>query len=238
MSQLQATVRNPGAAAGLTAIAAFGPRDGGSTSPTSPSRRWRARRGCGASATRCPTGSSSRSPAPSDAVLGRGRRVPARHRRGRLGALRGRPGGVCLLVPARRPAARADGALDPLASLVLCDTMPGAVGQKLGRRPEPVVRSERRPHGPRARPRRRRAGCWPTTGPARPATATRRWRWRSGIHGRRRRPVVAYATQLMFFAFGRFGLLGSRRRGCGRRGHAGRELPRPRRRRSLGRASC
>jgi acyl-CoA thioesterase len=97
------------------------------------------------------------------------------------------------------PPLQADGRVDPLASLVLCDTMPGAVGQKLG----PAI------------------GPW--FGPSVDLTVHLFGAPRAGwllAHNRARHAgdgyasvdmalwdpsdgaLVAYATQLMFFAFG------------------------------------
>ena len=93
-----------------------------------------------------------------------------------------------------------DGRLDPIAYLVLCDMMPGAVGEKLGPAPgRSWFGPERRPHGAPVQARVARAGSWPTTRPAGPATATRRWTWRCGTPTDR--SLVAYATQMMFFTF-------------------------------------
>jgi acyl-CoA thioesterase len=97
------------------------------------------------------------------------------------------------------PPLQADGRVDPLASLVLCDTMPGAVGQKLG----PDSGSWFGPSvdltvhllgapGPGwllAHNRARHAG----DGYASVEMAL--WDPADGA-------LVAYATQLMFFAFG------------------------------------
>lgn len=96
------------------------------------------------------------------------------------------------------PPVLADGSLDPLALLVVCDTMPGAVGQKLG--PD--------------------SGAW--FGPSVDLTVHLLEHTESGwllAHNRARHAgdgyasvdqavwtadgrLVAYATQLMFFAFG------------------------------------
>ena len=97
------------------------------------------------------------------------------------------------------PPVLADGSLDPLAAIVLCDTMPGAVGQKLGRALGQLVRARAPTSRSTCSARPDPAGCSPTTRPATPATATPR---RDGPLG----PVptarlVAYATQVMFFTF-------------------------------------
>jgi acyl-CoA thioesterase len=98
------------------------------------------------------------------------------------------------------PPVRDDGTLDPVASIVLCDSMPGAVGQKLG--PDSGtwfgpsadltvhILGTARPGWLLAHNKARHAGdgyasvdmaLWDPTGPT----------------------LVAYATQMMFFAFGR-----------------------------------
>lgn len=133
MSQLTATVRNPGAEAGLTAIAAFGrPRPGFDftemTMPDVPGpahgRRWR-------------------DPIPDDVDFEWTRPpmpfweeiVEARSVIGEA------PWDPRPDAPAAEtaswyriddPPVGGDGLLDPLAAVVLCDTMPGAVGRKLG----------------------------------------------------------------------------------------------------------
>ena len=174
MSQLTATVHNPGAEAGLTAIAAFGaPAARVRVHRAGHARRARSRRTCAASATRCPRASSSSSTAPPMAVLGARSRVPAGDRARPVGAVRGRARRGGELVPARRPAAsRADGRMDVAGAIVMCDTMPGPVGQKLGPRLRPLVRPERRLHAPRVPARAAPAGSSPTRRPATPATAT------------------------------------------------------------------
>ena len=78
-----------------------------------------------------------------------------------------------------------DGMLDPLAAIVLCDTMPDAVGPEDRPRPR-LVRSERRPHHPPARPRPSGLAARPQPRGRTPATATRRSRWRCGIPSARR----------------------------------------------------
>ena len=87
--------------------------------------------------------------------------------------------------------------LDPLAAIVVCDTMPNAVAQKIG--------PDRDWFGPSADLTIHlsiapvRDGCSATTGAAR----RRRLRvGRDGAVGSRRPSLVAYATQMMFFAFG------------------------------------
>ena len=72
-----------------------------------------------------------------------------------------------------------DGTMDPLALVVLADTMPGAVGEKVGqatgggsRRASISPSTCSTGAGP--------PGCWPTTGPGSPGTATRRPTWPCG----------------------------------------------------------
>lgn len=96
------------------------------------------------------------------------------------------------------PPVLADGSLDPLAAIVLCDTMPGAVGQKLGPDSGPwfgpsvdltvhlLERAE--PGWLLAHNRARHAGDGYASVDQALWTADGR--------------LVAYATQLMFFAFG------------------------------------
>lgn len=198
MSQLTATVRSPGSAAGLTAIAVFGrERRGGSfTDLTFPQVDG-------------PGGLRSyRDPVPDDVDFEfKGDPRPFWESIVECRPASGRPpwepfeDGPAEIVYWYRlddPIVLDDGCLDPLAALVLCDTMPGAVGQKLG----PTLGNWFGPSadftvhllGP-ARPgwllahnRARHAGdgyasvdmtLWDPAGPT----------------------LVAYATQMMFFAF-------------------------------------
>ena len=132
MSQLQATVRNPGAEAGLTAIAAFGAQRRGFeftelTMPeVEPPEQLR----------------SYRDPLPEgvefkfdrDLVPFWAEVIECRP------AVATAPWEPFVAGPAERvfwyrlddPPLGPDGELDPLTTLVLCDTMPGAVDQKLG----------------------------------------------------------------------------------------------------------
>jgi acyl-CoA thioesterase len=132
MSQLTATVRNPGAEAGLTAIAAFGAARRGFeftelVMPTVPEadslRGWR---------DGLPDGVEfefDRPPMPFWERV-----VESRSAIGRA------PWEEFVEGPAEaanwyrldHPPLLADGRVDPLAAVVLCDTMPGAVSQKLG----------------------------------------------------------------------------------------------------------
>jgi acyl-CoA thioesterase len=199
MSQLQATVRNPGNEAGLTAIAAFGgPRRGFEFTELAmpevpPAEELRGYRDP------LPDGVEfefDRPPMPFwDEVL-ECRPAIARP-----------PWEPFVPSPAERvywyridnPPLDADGHLDPLTSLVVCDTMPGAVDQRIG------------PDG----------GLW--FGPSVDLTLHVFGRARPGwllAHNRARQAgdgyasvdmalwdpsdgsLVAYATQLMLFAFG------------------------------------
>jgi acyl-CoA thioesterase len=199
MSQLTATVRNPGADAGLTAIAAFGaPRRGFDFTelqmPVVPGaeglRGWR---------DGLPEGIEfefDRPPMPFWEHV-----VESRSAIGRA------PWEDFVEGPAEsanwyrldHPPLRSDGRLDPLAAVVLCDTMPGAVGQKLGPEAGPWfgpsvdltvhVFGAPEPGWLLAHNRARFAG----DGYASVDMAL--WDPSDGA-------LVAYATQLMFFAFG------------------------------------
>jgi acyl-CoA thioesterase len=204
MSQLSATVRNPGAPAGLTAVAAFGaPRRGIEfTELAFPEVEG-------------PDGLRGfRDPLPEgvDPELFLRRPmvfweevVESRPAIGRppWEPFEDGPAETAYWYRLDDPPLLPDGRLDPLASLVLCDTMPGAVGQKLGPQDEmwfgPSVDLTVHLLGPStpgwllAHNRARHAGdgyasvemaLWDPRGEGGPALA-------------------AYATQLMFFAFGR-----------------------------------
>lgn len=198
MSQLTATVRNPGEEAGLTAIAAFGaPRRGFAFTDLEmpdvdgPEGRRSFR-------DPLPEGVEfefQRPPMPfweqiieSRPVIGRPPWEPFEE--GRAEAAN--------WVRIDDPPVLADGRLDPLAALVVCDTMPGAVGQKLGPDTGPWfgpsvdltvhLLEPTEPGWLLAHNRARHAG----DGYASVDQAL----WTED--GR----LVAYATQLMFFAFG------------------------------------
>jgi acyl-CoA thioesterase len=198
MSQLSATVRNPGAPAGLTAVAVFGaPRRGfGFTDLVMPDVPG-------------PDGLRSfRDPLP-DGVEFEFTRPPMPfweeiiENRPAIGRPPWEPheDGPAEAVYWYRiddPPLTADGSLDPLAALVVCDTMPGAVGQKLGPAENWFgpsadftihVLESARPGWLLGHNRARHAGdgyasvemaLWDPSGPT----------------------LVAYATQVMFFAFG------------------------------------
>jgi len=198
MSQLSATVRNPDRAAGLTAIAAFGaPRRGFAfTELAMPDVDGPA----GRRSYRDPLPDGvefdfHRPPMPfweevieARPVIGRAPWEPFAHE----------PAETATWYRVDEPPQDGDGALDPLAYLVLCDTMPGAVGQKIGPVDEPWfgpsvdltlhVLDRAEPGWLLAHNRARHAG----DGYASVDQAL----WTED--GR----LVAYATQLMFFAFG------------------------------------
>jgi acyl-CoA thioesterase len=199
MSQLQATVRNLGAEAGLTAIAAFGaPRRGFDftelVAPVVPDpedlRGFR---------DPLPDGIDfefDRPPMPfwehvveCHPAIGRPPWEP----------FEDGPAEAAYWYRLDRPPLRADGRVDPLAAVVLCDTMPGAVGQKLGPAAGPWfgpsvdltvhLFGAPRPGWLLAHNRARQAG----DGYASVDMAL----WDPSDWS-----LVAYATQLMFFAFG------------------------------------
>ncbi|MEO7428509.1 MAG: thioesterase family protein [Acidimicrobiales bacterium] len=199
MSQLTATVRNPGAAAGLTAVAVFGaPRRGFEfTELTFP-------------AVEGPDGLRSfRDPLPDGIDFEfDGPPMPFWEEIIECRPATGRPPWEPFEDgPAEchywyrldDPPVLDDGSLDPLAAIVLCDTMPGAVGQKLGEQ----------------------SGSWfgPSVdftihllGPARPGWLLAHNKARHAGDGYASvemalwdptsQTLVAHATQLMFFAFG------------------------------------
>jgi acyl-CoA thioesterase len=198
MSQLTATVRNPGAEAGLTAIAAFGaPRRGFEFTEATPPR------------VDPPEGLPSFRDPPPDGVDPELRRTPMPfweelvEGRPALGRppwepRQDDPAESASWYRIEDPPVLADGRLDPLTSLVLCDTMPGAVGQKVGWTDTPWfgpsvdltvhLLGDAQPGWLLAHNRARHAGdgyasvdltLWSEAG-----------------------TLVAYATQLMFFAFG------------------------------------
>ena len=139
-----------------------------------------------------------------DALLGRAGRGPTGHRPRPVGRLRPGPGRAGHVVPVRRAAPMLDdGRLDPLALVVLADSMPGAVGEKVGR-------SERSWFAPSvdltvhllddcrsswvlAHNRARFAG----DGYASADMAL----WDCGDDGSKSPRLVAYATQLFLFTF-------------------------------------
>jgi hypothetical protein len=201
MSQLTATVRNPGAAAGLTCVAAFGaPRKGFDFTDLA-----------------CPVVE------PADALRGYRDPLPdgvdfeflrppmafweeiveCRPAVGRppWEPFEEGPAECVYWYRLDDPPLRTDGTMDPVGAIVLCDTMPGAVGQKLGPQDElwfgPSV--DLTVH---------------VLGPARPGWLLAHNRARFAGHGYAsvdlalwdphgdEPALVAYATQLMFFAFG------------------------------------
>jgi len=198
MSQLTATVTNPGASAGLTAVAVFGSARRGFEFTDVEMPEVAGPDGLRSFRDPIPDGIDfefTRPPMPfwdeiieNRPAIGRPPWEP--HEDG--------PAESAYWYRIDDPPLGADGCLDPLALVVVCDTMPGAVGQKVG--PDDAW------FGPsadftihllnRARPgwllghnRARHAGdgyasveiaLWDPTGPT----------------------LVAYATQMMFFAFG------------------------------------
>jgi acyl-CoA thioesterase len=200
MSHVLATVRNPGAAAGLTAIAVFGaPRRGFEfTDLTYPEVDG-------------PEGLLSyRDPLPEDIDFefdgdpfpfweeviecrpATGRRPWEAHEPG--------PAEIVYWYRLDHPPVQADGTLDPAGAIVLCDTMPGAVSQRVG----PDADSW---FGPSV------DLTFHLLGPARPGWLIAHNRARHAADGYASvdmalwdptdRTLVAYATQLMFFSFGR-----------------------------------
>lgn len=203
MSQLQATVRNLGREAGLTAIAAFGgPRRGfeftelgmPSVEPPEGLRGFR---------DPLPDGVEfefTRPPMPFWEAV-----VEARPAIGRAPwePFADGPAECAYWYRIDHPPVGPDGELDPLAALVLCDTMPGAIGQKVGNEGDPwfgpsvdltvhVLGTASPDVWLLAHNRARQAGdgyasvecaLWDPAGPHGPT-------------------LVAHASQLMFFAFG------------------------------------
>jgi acyl-CoA thioesterase len=200
MSQLTATVRNPGAEAGLTAVAVFGTERRGFSfvdvhPPEVPG----------------PEGAPSFRDGPPEGVDFTFDRPPmpfwdqileSRPVIGRAPweTFEDGPAEVAYWYRLDDPPLLADGALDPVGTIVLCDTMPGSVGQKIG--PD--------------------AGMWfgPSAdytihlfGPAHSGwlLSHQRARWAGDgyasidmtLWDMEQRLPVAYATQMMFFAFGR-----------------------------------
>jgi len=196
MSQLSATVRNPGAAAGLTAVAVFGAQRRGFeftdlTYPDVPG----------------PEGLRSyRDPLPEgvefdfEPMAFWEEVVETRPAVGRppWEPFEEGPAEVTYWYRFDTPPVLADGSLDPVGAIVLCDTMPGAVDQKIG--PD--------------------AGSWfgPSAdltihllGPAQPGWILAHNKARHAGDGYASvemtlwdptdRSLVAYATQMMFFSF-------------------------------------
>lgn len=198
MSQLTATVRNQGAGAGLTAVAAFGaPRRGFAFTelempPVDGPAGQRSFRDP------IPEGVDVellRPPMPFwDAI------IEARPVLGRAPwePFEDGPAETATWYRIDHPPLLPDGRLDPLAMLVLCDTMPGAVGQKLGPESGPWfgpsvdltvhLLDQTEPGWLLAHNRARHAGDGYASVDQSLWTADGR--------------LVAYGTQLMFFAFG------------------------------------
>jgi acyl-CoA thioesterase len=203
MSQLTATVRNPGAAAGLTAIAAFGaPRRGFTFTDLAypdvdPPEQLRGYRDP------LPEGVDPEQFLRREMVFW-DEVVECRPAKGRppWEPFEDGPAECVYWYRLDDPPELPDGTLDPLAAVVVCDTMPGAVGQKLGDQGEPwfgpsvdltvQILAPATPGWLLGHNRARSAGdgyasvemaLWDPRGPGGPT-------------------LVAYATQLMFFAFG------------------------------------
>jgi acyl-CoA thioesterase len=199
MSQLLATVRNPGAAAGLTAIAVFGaPRRGFEFTDLEPP------------AVEGPEGLRSfRDPVPPGVDFEfDGPPMPfweeiiecrPATRRAPWEPFEPGPSECAYWYRLDDPPLLDDGSLDPVAAIVMCDTMPGAVDQKLGS-------DSGRWFGPSA------DFTIHLLGPARPGWLLAHNRARHAGDGYASvemalwdpvdRTLVAYATQVMFFAFG------------------------------------
>lgn len=198
MSQLTATVRNPGASAGLTAIAVFGAsRRGFEFTDLQPP------------SVDGPDGLRSfRDPLPEGVEFEFDRPpmpfweeiIECRPAMGRppWEPFEDGPAECAYWYRLDDPPVLDDGRLDPAAAIVLCDTMPGAVGQKLGPQSGPWfgpsadftihLLGPARPGWLLAHNRARHAGdgyasvemtLWDPAGPT----------------------LVAYATQMMFFTF-------------------------------------
>lgn len=199
MSQLTATVRNPGVTAGLTAVAVFGASRRGFEFTELPYPEVEGPDGLRSYRDPLPEGVEfefSRPPMPFWEEI-----IECRPATGRppWEPFEEGPAECHYWYRLDDPPVLPDGSLDPLAAVVLCDTMPGAVGQKLG--PD--------------------AGPWfgPSVdltihilGPARPGWLLAHNRARHAGDGYASvemalwdptdRTLVAHATQLMFFAFG------------------------------------
>jgi acyl-CoA thioesterase len=198
MSQVTATVRNPGSGAGLTAIAVFGlPRRGGAftdlafpeVEPPDALRGYR---------DPVPDGIDFEfddDPRPFWESI-----VDCRPASGRppWEPFEDGPAEIVYWYRLDDPPVLDDGTLEPLAAIVLCDTMPGAVGQKLG----PSLGNW---FGPSA------DFTIHLLGPARPGWLLAHNRARHAGDGYASvemalwdptdRTLVAHATQVMFFSF-------------------------------------
>jgi acyl-CoA thioesterase len=199
MSQLTATVRNPGAAAGLTAVAVFGgPRRGFEFTELEPP------------VVPGPEGLRSfRDPVPEGVDFAFDREpMPFWFEALECRPVGGRPpwephepgpADISLWYRLDEPPLRDDGRLDPLSALVICDTMPSAVAMRIpdtglwfGPSADFTIHlfGAARPGWLLAHNRARHAG----DGYASVEMAL----WDPSDWS-----LVAYATQLMFFAFGR-----------------------------------
>lgn len=132
MSQLAATVRNPGSAAGLTAIAVFGAARKGFHFTDAAPPVVEGPDGLRSYRDPLPEGVEfefSRPPMPFWEEI-----IECRPASGRppWEPFEDGPAECAYWYRLDDPPLLDDGSLDPLAAVVLCDTMPGAVGQKLG----------------------------------------------------------------------------------------------------------
>lgn len=199
MSQLSATVRNPGAGAGLTALAVFGAPRRGFDFTDLPYPEVEGPDGLRSFRDPLPEGVEfefSRPPMPFWEEI-----IECRPATGRppWEPFEDGPAECHYWYRLDDPPVLADGSLDPVATVVLCDTMPGAVGQKLGPAAGPWfgpsvdltihLLGSARPGWLLAHNRARHAG----DGYASVEMAL----WDPSD-----RTLVAHATQLMFFAFG------------------------------------
>jgi acyl-CoA thioesterase len=198
MSQLTATVRNPGASAGLTAIAVFGAARRGFDFTDLEPPPVDGPEGLRSFRDPLPEGVEfefERGPMPFWEEI-----IECRPAIGRppWEPFEDGPAECAYWYRLDDPPLLDDGSLDPLAAIVLCDTMPGAVGQKLGEQ----------------------SGSWfgPSAdftihllGPARPGWLLAHNKARHAGDGYASvemalwdpadRSLVAYATQMMFFSF-------------------------------------
>jgi acyl-CoA thioesterase len=198
MSQLLATVRNPGAAAGLTAIAVFGAPRRGFTFTDLELPEVEGPEGLRSYRDPVPEGVDFEFDGPPMRFWEEILECRPANRRAPWEPFE--PGASECVTWYRLddPPVLDDGNLDPVASIVMCDTMPGAVDQKVG--PD-----SGRWFGPSA------DFTIHLLGPARPGWLLAQNRARHAGDGYASvdlalwdpvdRTLVAYATQVMFFAF-------------------------------------
>lgn len=198
MSQLTATVRTPGADAGLTAIAVFGRERRGATFTDLTFPEVEPPEGLRGYRDPVPEGVDFEfdgEPRPFWEAI-----VECRPAMGRppWEPFEDGPAEIVYWYRLDDPPILDDGTLDPLATIVLCDTMPGAVGQKVG----PALGNW---FGPSA------DFTMHLLGPARPGWLLAHNRARHAGDGYASvemalwdptdRTLVAYSTQVMFFSF-------------------------------------